>query len=169
MRYRTALQQMYTGIPRAIMGAMEYQHVQYGYTGILTAVVMAIVAVTSLPQSFEDSAWAGALVTFFIVGIVVLTFWFSKLTVTVTASTVTVTFGPGRPHRVMELSDVSAVREVRNAWIQGWGIRKITNGWMYNVWGLDAVELDLNSGSLFRIGTNEPDKLSTAISLSLPG
>ena len=35
---------------------------------------------------------------------------------------------------------MTAVREVRNRWIQGWGIRKISRGWMYNVWGLDAVE-----------------------------
>jgi hypothetical protein len=148
---------------------MEYQHVQYGYTGILTAVFVAIVAVRALPQSFEDSTWAGVLVALFMVGLVVLTFWFSKLTVTVLGGTVTATFGPGRPHRVMELSDVNAAREVRNAWIQGWGIRKITNGWMYNVWGLDAVELDFTSGRIFRIGTNEPGKLSAAISLSLPG
>jgi hypothetical protein len=148
---------------------MEYAHVQYGYTGILTAIFMAIVAMRSLPQSLEDSTWAGVLFAIFMVGLVVLTFWFSKLSVTVSGGMVTTTFGPGRPHRVIELSDVNAVREVRNAWIAGWGVRKITNGWMYNVWGLDAVELDLTSGAAFRIGTDEPDKLNAAISLSLPG
>jgi hypothetical protein len=37
---------------------------------------------------------------------------------------------------------------------------------MYNVWGLDAVELELTSGKVFRIGTNESDRLHAAISLS---
>jgi hypothetical protein len=148
---------------------MEYEHIQYGYTGILTALFTGVIALWSLPQSFEDSKWTGLLVALFMVGLVVLTFWFSKLTVAVSGGTVTAAFGSGKPHRVIELSDVRTVREVRNVWIQGWGIRKISNGWMYNVWGLDAVELDLDSGKVFRMGTNEPDKLHAAISLSLPG
>ena len=45
----------------------------------------------------------------------------------------------------------------------GWGIRKVVGGWMFNVAGLDAVELGLSKGGLFRIGTDEPDQLLEAI------
>ena len=55
------------------------------------------------------------------------------------------------------------MRAVRNKWIYGWGIRRLPGGWMYNVWGLDAIELDLVSGKRFRIGTDDPDGLLAAI------
>ena len=42
-------------------------------------------------------------------------------------------------------------------------MRKIRNGWMYNVWGLDAVQLELQSGKSFRIGTDDPDGLVAAL------
>ncbi len=153
------------------MKTMEYGHTQYGYTGILTTVFMAAVLWATLRSvsEEEESAWVGLLILAFVVSIVAITFWFSKLAVTVADGRVTATFGLGKPHRAIPLSDVVGVHQVRNSWIQGWGIRKITNGWMYNVWGLDAVELELAAGHIFRIGTDEPDKLSTAISLSLPG
>lgn len=148
---------------------MEYEHTQYGYTGILTTAFMAAIMWGSLRSAFEESEWTGLLMSLFVVSIVALTLWFSKLAVEVANGSVTATFGLGKPHRVIRLSDVAEVRHVRNAWIQGWGVRKISKGWMYNVWGLDAVELELVSGDVFRVGTNEPEELSTAISLSLPG
>lgn len=148
---------------------MEYDHTQYGYTGILTTALLVALMWGSLRSAFEESDWIGALIVSFLVFIVALTFWFSKLNVTVAHGAVTAAFGLGKPHRVIQFSEVTDVRQVRNSWVQGWGVRRITNGWMYNVWGLDAVELELASGHIFRIGTDEPDKLSTAITLSLPG
>jgi hypothetical protein len=146
---------------------MEYDHTQYGYTGILTTVFMVPLTWGSFRSAFEESAWMGLLLAAFVVSLVALTFWFSKLSVEVARGEVTASFGPGKPHRAVQLSEVVGVNQIRNSWIQGWGIRKVSNGWMYNVWGLDAVELELASGDVFRIGTNEPDRLSTAISLSL--
>ncbi|MCL1599992.1 MAG: hypothetical protein M3112_00470 [Actinomycetia bacterium] len=148
---------------------MEYHHTQYGYTGILTTGLLVALMWGSVQSAFEESRWIGVLIASFLVFIVALTFWFSKLKVTVAHGGVMATFGLGKPHRVIQLSDVAHVRQVRNSWVQGWGVRKITDGWMYNVWGLDAVELELDSGDVFRIGTDERDELSTAITLSLPG
>lgn len=156
---------------RAIMEAMEYDHTQFGYTGILTTVFMAAVAWTTLRSvsEEEESAWVGLMMLVFTISIAAVTFWFSKLAVTVADGRVTTTFGLGKPHRVILLSDVVGVHQVRNSWIEGWGIRRITNGWMYNVWGLDAVKLELASGDVFQIGSNDSEALSTAITLSLPG
>lgn len=148
---------------------MEYDHTQYGYTGALTTVFLVALMWGSFQSAFEESDWIGLLIVSFAILMVALTFWFSKLTVTVVQGGITAAFGLGKPHRMIQLSDVTEVRQVRNSWVEGWGLRKIRNGWMYNVWGLDAVELELASGSVFRIGTDEPDKLSTAITLSLPG
>ena len=53
---------------------------------------------------------------------------------------------------------------MRNKWWYGWGLRWIPGGSMYNVWGFDAVELELRSGKVFRIGSDEPDALLAALS-----
>lgn len=74
-------------------------------------------------------------------------------------------FGWGWPRRVIDVADITAFRPVRNKWWYGFGIRVISGGWMYNVWGLDAVELDLASGRKFRIGTDETIDLAAALTL----
>jgi hypothetical protein len=57
---------------------------------------------------------------------------------------------------------VSAWQAVRNPWYVGWGIRMGPSGVVWNVSGLDAVELAL-SEKRFRIGTDEPEALVEAI------
>jgi hypothetical protein len=52
---------------------------------------------------------------------------------------------------------------VRNRWYYGWGIRITPRGWLYNVSGLDAVELALKNGKCVRIGSDEPHALARAI------
>jgi hypothetical protein len=39
----------------------------------------------------------------------------------------------------------------------GWGIRALHKGWLWNIAGLDAVELELKTGRVFRIGTDDAD------------
>ncbi|MCP4964721.1 MAG: hypothetical protein GY926_05755 [bacterium] len=101
-------------------------------------------------------------VVFVVVAVTVL--WFNSLTVTVDGGQVQARFGPGWPKRIIETRDIIGFKQVRNKWYYGFGIRGIPGGWMYNVWGLDAVELDLASGKKFRIGTDEPEDLVAALS-----
>ena len=51
-------------------------------------------------------------------------------------------------------ADIVSATPVQNSWWHGWGIRFISGGSMYNVAGLEAVELLLASGKKFRIGTD---------------
>jgi len=76
---------------------------------------------------------------------------------------VIVAFRGGWPRRRIELDDVIATRHVQNSWGHGWGLRKIRNGWMFDIAGSDVVELTLRSGRVFRIGTDQPAELSAAI------
>ncbi len=89
---------------------------------------------------------------------------FSRLTVTVDPTEVIAAFGWGWPRRNIALGEIVSVRKVRNKWWYGWGLRWIPGGSMYNVWGFDAVELELRSGKVFRIGSDEPDALLAALS-----
>jgi hypothetical protein len=52
---------------------------------------------------------------------------------------------------------------VRNCWWYGWGIRRGPDFRLYNVSGLDAVELRLKSGEVRRIGTDDPLALAAAL------
>ncbi|MDQ2667752.1 MAG: hypothetical protein M3Z05_17310 [Gemmatimonadota bacterium] len=53
-----------------------------------------------------------------------------------------------------------------SAW-EGWGIRMTQRGMLYNVWGTKAVEVRLQSGERFRLGTDEPGALAAAIAASM--
>ena len=87
----------------------------------------------------------------------------ARLTVTIEDQTVTAAFGWGWPRRRTDLRDVVEAGAVRNSWWHGWGIRKVSRGWMFNNAGRDAVELTLRSGRVFRIGTDQPGELVDAI------
>jgi hypothetical protein len=52
---------------------------------------------------------------------------------------------------------------VPNRWWYGWGIRRGPGFRLYNVSGLDAVELRLKSGEVRRIGTDDPLALAAAL------
>ena len=142
---------------------MTYEHVQYGYLGVGTLVFVLIMGAITLPEAFDDSTLVGWGVTASLVALAAITMWFSKLTVTIEDTTLTAVFGTGRPRKTIDLSDVVTATPARNRWIQGWGIRKIPGGWMYNVWGLDALEFTLTSGDIVRIGTNDEVNLLASV------
>jgi len=87
----------------------------------------------------------------------------ARLTVVVDARAVTASFGWGWPSRTIDRAEIESAAQVRNSWWHGWGIRKVSRGWMYNNAGRDAVELSLRSGRVFRIGTDQPVELLAAI------
>lgn len=74
-------------------------------------------------------------------------------------------FGPGLIRRTIAVHEIVAARPVRNRWYYGWGIRLTPSGWMFNVSGLDAVELSLASGVRFRIGTDRPGEVMVALGM----
>jgi hypothetical protein len=88
---------------------------------------------------------------------------FSSLNVIVTPLEVRASFGPGWIKRRIPVSSIISAKAVQNSWLMGWGVRVIPHGMMFNVSGLDAVELELRSGGVFRIGTDEPERLELAI------
>lgn len=93
---------------------------------------------------------------------------FTSLVVEVNDERVWLGFGPGLVQRTFPLDTIRHAQAVRNPWYYGWGIRIIPGGWMWNVSGLDAVELELRNGRRFRIGTDEPEELADTIRRVLP-
>jgi hypothetical protein len=99
-----------------------------------------------------------------LIAILVL-YW--SLTVEVTLDTLRCSFGIGLISKTIPMHQVKNAQHVRNHLFNGWGIRRVSGGWMFNVSGLDAVELTLDSGKKFRIGTNDPEGLLSAIETTI--
>jgi hypothetical protein len=142
---------------------MEYRHTQQAFLP-LTLWVVFVIVMGALTAREEWAAWIGV----FLFATTLVMILFSRLTVTVTNESIVTSFGVGWPRHTETLENVLTVAAVRNTWIQGWGIRKISGGWMYNVQGYGGVELDLRSGKKFRIGTDEPTELEAAIAMVIP-
>lgn len=79
-------------------------------------------------------------------------------------SIIKLSFGIGLISKKIQLNNVKSVEVVRNKWYQGWGIRLIDNGWLYNISGLNAVEINQkDKRSIIRIGSQQPADLRKAI------
>jgi hypothetical protein len=87
----------------------------------------------------------------------------SRLTIEVTDDALRASFGPGWPKKEVPLDEIESATPVHNPWWYGWGIRLTPSGPLWNVAGLDAVELRLRNGKRFRLGTDEPAALAGAI------
>lgn len=92
---------------------------------------------------------------------------FSILTVKVDGEEVSVRFGVGLIRKRFPLSEIESHSAVRNPWYYGWGLRRTPIGWLYNVSGLEAVEITLKDGRKVRIGTDDPTGLDAAIGAAL--
>jgi hypothetical protein len=145
----------------------RYRHTQIAWTLIVLVVAVVLAEFTivtfSDPQGTLSLALSGAVVA---VAAVMLAL-FSTLTVAVDDRAVRLWFGFGSLRREVVLADVRAARRVRNHWYAGWGVRVIPNGRLYNVGGLDSVELDMDDGRVVRVGTDQPDALLAAVQAAL--
>lgn len=153
-----------------------YEHIQPGTFQrlyILSFAALGIGVLNAFPGSpVETLLVLGLLILFTIV------FLYSShsLTVTVTRDEITLKFGSGPIRKRFAVSEIESATRVTNRWYNGWGIVRCRNlpwwnvlfphgwdGWIYNVSGFDAVELQLKNSEKHRIGTDEPDELLAAI------
>ena len=141
----------------------QYRHTQIGYLLIiLYGGVVIFIGYLNVLKGFNNLFALAAL----IVLLVVLKF-FSSLTVTVDDQVIKIQFGLGVFPKVFQLKDIESCAAVKNPWYYGWGIRYTPRGWLFNVSGYSAIELQMNNGKRYRIGTDEPDRLASAISEAL--
>jgi len=138
--------------------AIRYRHTQRGTVPLAVAGVAAAILVVSAAAG--TATGPVALTAIVVVGLLWL---LGSLTVEVTDDAVNLWFGPGWVRKSFAVSAIRSVAAVRNRWWYGWGFRLTPAGWLYNVSGLDAVELRFASGGAVRIGTDEPQRLQAAI------
>jgi hypothetical protein len=139
----------------------HYRHTQIGWVILAAlAVIFAFIWVRLPPEAALAARFPLLLVA------VLLLFVFSVLTVEVDEDSIRLRFGIGLVRKRIPLAEVKAWRTVRNPWYTGWGIRLGPGYVLWNVSGRAAVELDLASGRRFRVGTDEPEALVSAIERS---
>ncbi len=88
---------------------------------------------------------------------------FYQLNVEIIENKINLKFGVGLIKKTINISDIRECNIVKNKWIYGWGIRYYGDGWMWNISGLDAVELIFHNNKRFRIGSDEAHVLSDKI------
>ncbi len=139
---------------------MRYNHTQVGYLMIyVTAAVVIffgfILSMTG-PEPF-------AIAVIFLIILALVSF--SSLNVKIDEEYLKIRFGYGIYSKSFLLKDIGQAKAVRNHWYYGWGIRL----WLwphtviYNVSGFDAVEIKMKNKKTYRIGTDEPKELESAI------
>jgi hypothetical protein len=137
-----------------------YQHTQFG--GVLVVVLGAALILTGALSSVLPPS-AAFINLFVIATLVVCLFLFYNLTVEIDAEYVRLRFGIGLIQKKFRLSEIRAVQQIRTNFFYGWGIHYGPHGWLFNVSGYDAVELEMKGGAHYCIGTDEPDRLCFAI------
>jgi hypothetical protein len=142
---------------------MPYHHTQWGTLILLICLAIAVIAAAILWLTGTRAM----LFTLFIVG--GLAVLFCALTVDISGNELRWYFGPGFWSYRLALDDIQTVAVVRNHWWNGWGIRAAPGFTLYNVSGLDAVELKLKSGEIRRIGTDDPQGLAAALNAQMQG
>ena len=141
---------------------MKYRHTQIGYLHlVLYSALLLFIGYLNIVMDFNPFVLVGLIVIFIVIGI------FTRLTVAVDDQMIKIQFGLGVIRKVFPLKDIEAYCVVKNPWYYGWGIRFTPRGWLFNVSGFSAIELQMKSGKRYRIGTDDPDNLAKALDEAL--
>ena len=142
---------------------MVYQHTQTGLlTRRLLRAISIITAGSGLFVALRSTLRSIPLLASSAIVFVCATL-FDSLTVRVSHDLVEISFGIGIIRKQFDVGNIRRASVVKNKWYYGWGIRLTPHGWLYNVSGLDAVEILMDNGKQYRIGTDQPNELENAI------
>jgi hypothetical protein len=147
------------------MSAYSYEHTQAGtlmriiFGAMIVGFGSVAVGLLIAGKEFEGVVGLGGGSGFMLV----LMFLFHSLSVRISPEWVRLSFGIGLIGKKFAVGDIESAAVVRTHWYNGWGIKKIMGGWLFNVSGFDVVEIRLGNGRRYMIGTDEPQSLCEAI------
>ncbi len=140
----------------------RYKHTQTGYLLItLYSIAILFLGYLNIMTNFHPLALIGLIIILMVLGT------FARLTVTVDDQMIRIQFGVRIIRKNFPLKEIEAYRVVKNPWYYGWGIRFTPRGWLFNVSGFSAIELQMKNGKRYRIGTDDPDNLAAALDETL--
>lgn len=140
-----------------------YQHTQPAWT--IRFLALTVLTIQQLILEFvEPNPEADSAFPFVIGGMSVLLFILWSMTIQVTETHIRHWFGIGFWKKEIPLSTIQHIKLSKSAWYNGYGIRFVGNGWLYNVSGLDRIELHLQNNKVVYLGTDDPNGLVQHIS-----
>jgi hypothetical protein len=98
-------------------------------------------------------------------GLLLFILW--SMTIQITETHLRHWFGLGFWKKEIPLAEIQHVEVSKTPWYTGYGIRFVGKGWLYNVSGVDRVELHLRNNSVIYLGTDDPEKLYNHLSESI--
>ena len=143
---------------------MKYTERQIGWT-----VIVPVLGILVLLLIFYIKQWGNNPISYSGILIISLLFiicllLFFQMRTSVDNEKIRISYGIGLIKKTIDIHNIERIEIVRNKWYYGLGIRIIKNGWLYNIHGLNAIELKLkNSKSIIRIGTADNEKLKKEI------
>ena len=146
-----------------------YKHTQIGYLmPVITLAVLVLFARLQMTARAEPPSYYSGTnfaVTAIMAVILFILASFATLSVSIDANCLRIKFGCGIFRKKFATSQIVSVAQVKNHWYYGWGIRLWfwPRMWIFNVSGFDAVEIRMKNGKIYRIGTDEPEKLEMTI------
>jgi len=140
----------------------DYSHRQFGraFVAMIVAIMFFLAALSVLSGLYIIAPTALAISAL----VAVL---FHSLLVEVDGDALRLSYGIGIVRKRFDMDALRDAYAVRNKWWYGLGIRLTAHGWLYNVSGLDAVEIVRISGKKFRVGTDEPQALVAALKAAM--
>ena len=144
---------------------ITYKHTQIGYLMLVVTlavlVLFAWVYFTASAEPASVDSGPNLLVTAIMALILFMLASFATLTVSIDENDLRIKFGYGIFAKEFALNQIASVQSVKNHWYYGWGVKIWfwPYMWIYNVSGLDAVEITMRNGKMYRIGTDTPGEL----------
>jgi len=143
---------------------MEYKEEQIGWIINSSLLFVIFFMLTLYLLEIGKQPMPLFILLIFILLFFIILLLFYKLSVTVNKQEIVVSFGIGLIRKKVKLENIKSVKKVKNKWYNGYGIRYIRNGWLYNIQGFSAIELSFKDrNSVFRIGTKDNSRLLTEI------
>lgn len=134
-----------------------YKHTQIGY--VIIASIGAVILVTTIIGIFiPNDFWYIFALTLFLLLCLAL---FPFLNIQITEEFILLNYGFIR--KTMRINEIKNTSIVKLPWYFGWGIRWTPEGWLYRVSGFNAVKIEMKSGKIIFVGSDEADKLNKAI------
>jgi hypothetical protein len=143
---------------------------EFQFAGIIFIIMLPVQILLSIVFIMQAGTKPMTFIPFLIsnVTFVLIYLLFYGMTTTVDDERIIITYGIGLIRKTITLSEVKSVRVATSPWYYGWGIRFIPNGMLYNINGLDGVELTLsNRAGIIRIGSSDSNALRNTISNSI--
>ena len=139
----------------------RYKRVQKSWLYTFITIAAVLVTLTAAGLVNRTEIWIACIAIS--VTMLALSTLFASMTVEVTDTDLRWHFGPGFWKKQLARADIRSAEPTRTKWWYGWGIRATPRGWLYNVYGLDAVAVTTTDGRTVLIGTNDPSGLASAL------